>query len=304
MRHLSTLIFIVFPWVLCAQEIQVDGIYYGIVGTRTAYVTHPGMWATDTEQWPTVYEGDLTIPSSITYNGRTYSVRSIGESAFAGCDALTSVQLPSSVTAISACAFLGCESLRHIDVPDGLLSVNDCAFTGCTSLREISLPRHAYRVDSLAFYCCASLSSIVLPHTIEKVCHGALQHLPKITDLYCFASVPPVAEQEAFTMSDQQHCTLHVPVETLHSYQQTSSWSNFKEFVPITDQEYLDQGYLRGDVNDDGKVDADDLRLLQRLIVSIRDKQAVNWCADVNGDGKVNAVDYVILANSLQSASQ
>ena len=131
------------------------------------------------------------------------------------------------------------------------------------------------------------------------VCQGALEHLPALTDLYCFSSVPPTAEPGAFTLSDQQHCTLHVPADAIELYRKSPRWSDFYRIVSLSDADYRGQNYQRGDVNDDGKIDADDLALLPRLIVRLPENQAVRWAADINADGTVNAVDYVALARKL-----
>ena len=120
-----------------------------------------------------------------------------------------------------------------------------------------------------------------------------------MTDLYCFAFYPPVAEKESFTLADQQKCTLHVPVDAIPLYQKSPVWSDFYRFVPLTDEEYEEQGYRRGDINDDGRVDAADLALLQRIIVSLPDDSSVHWAADVNADGKVNSIDFVKLRNQV-----
>lgn len=45
------------------------------------------------------YSGDIVIPESVTYYGKTYPVTSIGPDAFVGSD-LTSVTIPNSVTSI------------------------------------------------------------------------------------------------------------------------------------------------------------------------------------------------------------
>ena len=278
-----------------AYDAEVNGIYYSFIGTKKAFVTHGGF----TGDTPNHYVGKVVVPAQITYNGRTYNVTSIGPNAFAGCEGLTSVQLPSSVRAISACAFLGCTSLTKVTLPADILVIGTCAFTGCTSLQQISLPRHTELVDSLTLYCCASLTSLVLPHRIRTVCQGALEHLPKVTHLYCFASEPPVAEPKAFSLADQQRCTLHVPKEALQAYRQSPVWSDFYSIVALTDQNYTSQNYQRGDINDDGKVDAEDLALLRRIIVKLPDDTAVRWAADINEDGTVNAIDYVTLAKRL-----
>lgn len=279
-----------------AADVVKNGVCYGLIGTRWAFVTHFGL-----EPDAKKYSGRVVIPSQITHDGHTYSVISVGENAFAGSDELVSVQLPSTVRALSACAFLGCTALRQVALPENIQAFASCAFTGCTSLQQVTLPRHTDFVDTLTFYCCASLKSVVLPHRIRTVCQGALEHLPALTDLYCYSSEPPVAEAGAFTPSDQQHCTLHVPADAVASYQAAPLWSNFYRIVALSDADYTRQNYQRGDINDDGQIDAADLALLRRVIVRLPDDAAVRWAADINTDGIVNAVDYVTLMKKLKN---
>ena len=54
------------------------------------------------------YSGNVVIPESVTYNGASYPVTSIGSSAFSGCSGLTSVTIPNSVTSIGYSAFRIC----------------------------------------------------------------------------------------------------------------------------------------------------------------------------------------------------
>lgn len=67
--------------------------------------THPAV--------PTSTSGDLTIPAKI--DGR--DVVEIGEYAFAGCDGLTSVTVPNSISRIGASAFTGCSSITNMVLP-------------------------------------------------------------------------------------------------------------------------------------------------------------------------------------------
>ena len=285
-RTLILALYTVFSGMLHAYDVEVDGIYYDIIIQRFAYVTYR-----DLDVASGSYSGKVVVPAQINYKGRDYPVLSIGDNAFAGCDELKTVQLPSTMRGISSCAFLGCTNLQQVSLPSTIQSVSSCAFTGCTSLEQVVLPRHMELVDSLTLYCCASLTSVVLPHRME--------HLPAMTNLYCFASTPPVAEQGAFTLSDQQHCTLHVPNESIQLYRELPVWSNFYRIVALNDENYISQNYQRGDINDDGQIDAEDLALLRRLIVSLPDNASVRWAADINGDGTVNDIDYVTLAKRI-----
>ena len=65
------------------------------------------------------YTGSVTIPSSITYEGTSYSVTSISYYAFYGCSGLTSITIPESVTRIGDLAFEGCSSLTSMRVEQG-----------------------------------------------------------------------------------------------------------------------------------------------------------------------------------------
>ena len=56
----------------------------------------------------------LTIPESISYEGDTFKVTSIGEDAFAHCTSLTNITIPNSVTRIENYAFYGCKNLSDI----------------------------------------------------------------------------------------------------------------------------------------------------------------------------------------------
>ena len=56
--------------------------------TKTASVTYKGNSYND---YSGDYSGEVVIPSTVTYEGEEYSVTSIGDYAFSGCDALTSI---------------------------------------------------------------------------------------------------------------------------------------------------------------------------------------------------------------------
>ena len=66
-----------------AEDFSVNNIYYNITSSSASEVevTYQG----STHYSYNEYKGAVTIPSSVTYNGTTYSVTSIGSRAFYGC---------------------------------------------------------------------------------------------------------------------------------------------------------------------------------------------------------------------------
>ena len=90
-----------------AHNFEVDGIYYNYLDktAKTVEVTYKGSYD---YSYSNEYTGSVAIPSSVTYSGTTYSVTSIGSSAFNDCYGLTSITIPNSVTSIGTSAFYNC----------------------------------------------------------------------------------------------------------------------------------------------------------------------------------------------------
>lgn len=94
-----TLLLVLVSLSASAYDFEVDGFYYNVVSLSdlTCKVV-----SDDAE-----YTGDITIPSTVTYKGRTFTVISIG-TAFKRNVNITSVVIPNSVTSIGESAFYEC----------------------------------------------------------------------------------------------------------------------------------------------------------------------------------------------------
>ena len=97
-------------------ETVIDGITYELdSSTMTAEVT----WSE-----PNIVVAD--IPGTITgEDGQSYTVTSIGRSAFYSRTSLQRVTLPDTITTIGPSAFYNCSDLTSIDLPDSLQELGE-----------------------------------------------------------------------------------------------------------------------------------------------------------------------------------
>ena len=145
--------------------------------------------------------GAVVIPSSVTNNGTTYSVTSIGYSAFYSCSGLTSVTIPNSVTSIGKWAFQSCSSLTSVTIPNSVTSIGNAAFAQCSSLTSVTIPNSVTSIGNYAFYGCNGLTSII-----------------------SIAVVPPVIGN--YVIPNPNNCNVTVPCGSLVAYI-ASSWNNY-----------------------------------------------------------------------------
>lgn len=79
--------------------------------------------------------GKVTVPA--VYNG--YPVTRICDAAFMGCDQITEIVLPDSITFISDLAFSYCSNLKSINIPQNVTMVEQGVFDGCINLTNIDI---------------------------------------------------------------------------------------------------------------------------------------------------------------------
>ena len=132
MKHLFQLSLLLLAFLLpataLAHDFEFDGIYYNIYDfdSNKVSVTYKGSASGYYDE----YSGSVTIPSTFTCNGITFTVTSIGEHAFAGCSGLTSVTISNGVDSICDYAFLDCSSLTSITIPNSVTIIGEYAFYG------------------------------------------------------------------------------------------------------------------------------------------------------------------------------
>ena len=107
------------------------------------------------------YSGDIIIPETVDYDGKTYSVTSIGEEAFYYCSGLTSVTIGNSVINIGERAFYG-SGLTSVTIGNSVTSIGSGAFRFCSGLTSVTIPNSVTSIGDYAFYGCSALESIIV----------------------------------------------------------------------------------------------------------------------------------------------
>ncbi len=185
--------------IVYASDTQVDGIWYDFdSSTKTASVTYSNE-----------YSGSVIIPETVTYNGITYSVTSIGSYAFYECSSLTSVTIPNCVTSIGNSAFRGCDSLSKTNYTGDIAGWCNIKFANyyanpmCYSrnfyindqeIKDLVIPNNVTSIGSYAFFGCSSLTSVTIPNSVTSIGNLAFINCSSLTsplyNAHCFAYMP------------------------------------------------------------------------------------------------------------------
>ena len=195
-----------------AHDISVanaDGkiIYYNYTNNRTELEVSSSY----------AYSGNIVIPESVTYNGTTYSVTSIGNSAFFGCSNLTSITIPNSVMSIGEYAFNDCggltavhisdlnawcniqfsdnplsyahhlylngQEIRNLLIPNSVTSIGASAFNGCSGLTSVTFSNSVTSIGSSAFTNCSGLTSVTIPNSVTSIGSSAFYGCCSLTSI-------------------------------------------------------------------------------------------------------------------------
>ncbi|MGN0518912.1 MAG: leucine-rich repeat domain-containing protein, partial [Acutalibacteraceae bacterium] len=146
-------------------------------------------------------------------------VEKIGDSAFIGCENLTSITIPNSVKNIGSEVFWYCTGLTDITIPGSVKSIGFQVFLSCTSLKSIEISEGVTSIGSGAFYNCKSLTSVKIPNSVTSINQNAFQgcinptilcHAGSYAEKYAidnkidYKHIATSIEQFEYTLNDSQ----------------------------------------------------------------------------------------------------
>ena len=167
------------------------------------------------------YTGAVTIPSTVTYNGTTYTVTGIGAGAFSESNGLTSVSMPNTITYIGQAAF-----------------AYNASSTCSPNFNTVTIPNSVETIGDYAFYSTA-ISTLYLGFRVEEIGDYAFKHEDNVPIVYCFAYRPPTIQANTFpTQGGGQYGgtivgTLHLLAASYNTnrYQEANYWQRFRNIT-------------------------------------------------------------------------
>ena len=177
---------------LWAYDFQSGDLYYNITSSSTPYtveVTYKSLRANYSNT-------TLVIPSSVEYNGITYTVSSIGAQAFMNCKQLTAITIPNSVIAIGGSAFSGSALYKDVNNWDNeCLYIDNCLIAAKNTLSGTCVIKEGTRVIAgSAFGTCASLTAVDIPNSVIGIGSGAFRNCSALTSVVIPSGVTSIED--------------------------------------------------------------------------------------------------------------
>ena len=177
--------------------------------------------------------GNITIPATITNGENTYTVTSIGNSAFSSCSGLTSVTIPDGVTSIGNSAFSYCSGLTSVTIPDSVTSIGNGAFSWCSDLTSVTIPDSVTTIGEYAFFYCTDLTSITIPGSVTSIGNRAFGKCTSLSSITFAGINPPSFGPTAF---DHYNNLQTISLSADMTQEQRDSWTSALESAGLNNK--------------------------------------------------------------------
>lgn len=196
-----------------AYDFEVDGIYYNITSMSDLEVgvTYRAKETSrNTSHYRnSSYTGEISIPSTVNYNNRTFTVTSIEEAAFGsydpyeystyyenrGCE-ITKIYLPNTINKIRPKAFKNCRLLKEITIPEGVRYIGSLAFFD-SNITSITIPNEVNIIGTKCFSS-TPINIAVIGLGVTNIEDEAFSDCSKLLEVFFTSPDKPTIASDAF----------------------------------------------------------------------------------------------------------
>ena len=236
-------------------EFTVGGLTYKVIDQTAKTVEVKS----STDELPST----VTIPPTVSYGGKNYTVTAIASDAFYQNQTITEITISEGITSIGDYTFNKCVALTTVNIPASLTQMGDFVFNKCTALTAINVasgntaycsengvlfnkekttllcypagkPETDYTIPSSvtvigvnAFSNCVALTTLTIPAGVTTIESYAFYDCPGFTKMTVLATVPPTIVDEDVFYNVNFDIPVYVPAASLAAYQAAAVWKDF-----------------------------------------------------------------------------
>ena len=173
--------------------------------------------------------GNLTLHDGIT---------SIENSAFANTGLKGELRLPKDLEVVSDNAFYNCDFSGVLVLPENLYTIGNFAFAyNWRLMGTVEIPQNVISIGGGAFSNCRSIEGFIFPEGLESIRYdigpngegeGPFVNCFGIGRIVCKGDIPAYVQNGAFDGVAKDNFTLEVPESSIHLYQTSNGWKDFK----------------------------------------------------------------------------
>ena len=269
------------------SELYLQGpLCYSISGDEWANVANRNSEAT--------FDGHITIPGTVTIDGKQRHVNQIEGSAFWGDTQLKTVTITKDVMD-NGSAFIGCTNLYAFNVAagntnmhstDGMLFYSKTEYlgnaltvcppmqqtnTGIVERTQVVVPGETEWIGTGAPVFSSNIKRITIPAGVTRISYNAFKYATNLKTIICQGTTPPIYDDggEPFPTSLLNTTTVYVPKGCTETYRQGWPYRTFADFTNIVEYDPANPNIPAEDPDDPEEPDEPDIPADEGTVTSL-----------------------------------